>query len=943
MGKSEEMRYRLLSGWGRWTTVNWGKSMIITLVLTAILTAGVSKLTLDMTFFSIMPGTSSQVRDLKRIMSTYPAASTITVVIDGRSIEDADKAEERVKAAADAITEEFEKPQYDEWVSTVIGKLDIDYFRNHGVILSKPDDIERFTDLYDDLQLLPLITNLNNDLEREYSGNEDNLADDEEVAVNQFRGLDHILSLMARAAAGEAITDEEIDAATDEYLFGQAYFLSDDSRMALVMVEPTFTMEELDMLVDGVGTIERTSREIASEFGVTAGITGLTTVGRDEMVTSQQGLELSMIIALVLILGLMIFAFRMFSVPLISGIPLVIGIYWTMGLTGFTIRRLNIMTAMYMVALVGLGIDYAIHLLATYIQERDEGVSFLDAVGNAFGKSGSGVITGAITTAAAFFSLQITETEMMRELGLVAGLGIISELAAMFLLVPALLGFREYRREKKGRGESRLFSVVQIRSDLAGGVGKLIVRAPIAIALAVTILSVVLGTGAGRVEIEQNLMNMEAKGLETVELQDTLVEEFSMAPDGLLLITDSLEEASSLTNDLEDLDSVKYVESITPYLPTSAEMRERSPLVEDFKRHLLAGETGGDSSADGSQIDAETLLDELYRLEMNLIELDDMAFLGGMDRIANTLNDVTGRDDEGAKVAETALDRVIVALEDDPAGATGAVESAVGLTGDASPSGLAALQQRMVPILRDKLVRMSSTDPIGLDDLPPIARDSYISPEGDEYLLSIVPTRNPWEEDFRAIYTTQVASVTNRATGLILATNELNRLAEVDGLRAFIAAAVTIFILLLLDFRNFKLAVVTMVPLVFSFLALFGIMGYTGIKIDFVNIITIPLLIGIGVDDAIHISHRYLLEGPGGMERAVAKTGTAILLTSITTIIAFASFIPSIMRAMRSTGVVLSLAVALAFFFSIILHPTLLMIMVERFNLNISPWKGRKE
>ena len=103
-----------------------------------------------------------------------------------------------------------------------------------------------------------------------------------------------------------------------------------------------------------------------------------------------------------------------------------------------------------------------------------------------------------------------------------------------------------------------------------------------------------------------------------------------------------------------------------------------------------------------------------------------------------------------------------------------------------------------------------------------------------------------------------------------------------------------------------------------------------------------PLLIGIGIDDAVHINHRYLLEGPGNMQTVVSRTGTALLLTSVTTIIGFGSFIPSIMRAMRSSGIVLSLAMALAFLFSVFLHPAVLVILREKLGVNLGPWRFRK-
>ena len=77
-------------------------------------------------------------------------------------------------------------------------------------------------------------------------------------------------------------------------------------------------------------------------------------------------------------------------------------------------------------------------------------------------------------------------------------------------------------------------------------------------------------------------------------------------------------------------------------------------------------------------------------------------------------------------------------------------------------------------------------------------------------------------------------------------------------------------------------------------------MALTGIKFDFINIISIPLLVGIGIDDSVHINHRYLIEGGGRMKETLAKTGSAVALTTITTMIGFSSFIPSLMRAMRS-------------------------------------------
>ena len=918
MKGKENLRERLLEKLGRWAALNWGKSILIGAAVSLVLTAGVLNLSLEMTFFSMLPASSSQVTDLKKIISDFPLASGITVVVDGRSIENPEQAEKAVRKTVDALETRLKSADLTDYVTEVNAKADLDFYKTHGLLLADPEDIQRFSDIYSELSLNSLFTNINNDFEKEYSGQEENLADDEQLAVSQFRGLDGLFALMKTASDGGSVSDEQINSVLDNYLYGDTYFMSRDNRMALVIVQPAFDVEDIMMLSPGVAAIEKAVSETAAGFGTETGLTGLTVVAKDEMETSEQGLAGSLIISLILILVLLILVFRMFSVPLISGIPLVIGIYWAMGLTGFTIHRLNIMTAMYLVALIGLGIDYAIHLLTTYTQETDSGADFHDAIGAAFRKSGSGIITGALTTAIAFFSLLAADTDLMRELGAVAGLGILGELGAMLLLIPALLGLRHKRLLKKGKTEHRLFKRISIKSDPAAGLGKFIAKAPLVTALIITAFCLALATGAGRVEIEDNLMKMEAKGLESVELQDTLVEEFDMAPDNLFILADSIEELKAYQNGLEDLDSVKRIDSAAEMLLTDSELPLHLQALDGFRKTV-------EQQAHEPAVDGYMLTDELYRMQMNLLEMADMAYMGGMDKIFNTLNDVTGWDEEGQKINETALDRIISSLENTP-------EAGENLT---------EFQSRIMPVLKNKLLLMTEAESASIEDLPAIYRNSYISKD-NKYLMSVIPTRNPWKGEFRDIYTSQIKTVTDKGTGMLLAADQLTIMAESDGRKTAFLALGAIFIILLLDFRNLKLTVLTILPLGAAFAALFGTMGWFGIKFDFVNIISVPLLIGIGVDDAVHISHRYLLEGKGKMDEAVAKTGSAVLLTSVTTIIAFASFIPSIMRAMRSTGIVLSLAIAFAFIYSILLHPSLLILAAEKLKLKITPFGGKK-
>jgi len=577
------------------------------------------------------------------------------------------------------------------------------------------------------------------------------------------------------------------------------------------------------------------------------------------------------------------------------------------------------------VALVGLGVDYAIHLMTGFVQERDEGKPFAEALGAAFAKSGRGIVTGGVTTAAAFFALLMAESEVVRELAVVAGAGILCELVAMLVLIPVLLGWRQRRLDRRGRPDPMLHRTRRIRSDFAGVLGRWVASRPGATALGLLVVGLLLSSRAPKVELEDNLMNMEAEGLESVELQDLMVDEFGAAPDVLYIITDREDrsELPDLVDELEDLDSVKYAEAVTNWWPTEGQNAERRPFLVDIRRGL----TAEDAPKDRESPDPDWLLEELYRLEANLVEMGDLAVLGGTDRVAHALNRATGLNNDGEKVAETAFDRLFDRLE----------------SGDVDPEDLAGFQNVFSPALAARVTAMANPEPIARTDLPPITLETFLSEDGSATLLTISPRQNPWEGQNRSVFMAQVATVTDRSTGMILAADQLIKIAEQDSIRSMIAALIAVFLILLIDFRNLRLALLTFLPLLLSFGSLWGIMALVGIKFDFVNIIAIPLLVGIGIDDSVHINHRYLLEGRGRMTEALARTGSAVALTTLTTMIGFSSFIPSVMRAMRSTGIVLTLAMALAFVFSVLFHPSLLLIVSERLGWNLEPRIPAKE
>jgi len=81
-----------------------------------------------------------------------------------------------------------------------------------------------------------------------------------------------------------------------------------------------------------------------------------------------------------------------------------------------------------------------------------------------------------------------------------------------------------------------------------------------------------------------------------------------------------------------------------------------------------------------------------------------------------------------------------------------------------------------------------------------------------------------------------------------------------------------------------------------------GLMWLTGVKLNFLNFIAIPITLGIGVDYAINLVHRWRLEGPGKIAAIVRETGGAVVLCSLTTVLGYLALLQSVNPAVRSFG-----------------------------------------
>ena len=129
-------------------------------------------------------------------------------------------------------------------------------------------------------------------------------------------------------------------------------------------------------------------------------------------------------------------------------------------------------------------------------------------------------------------------------------------------------------------------------------------------------------------------------------------------------------------------------------------------------------------------------------------------------------------------------------------------------------------------------------------------------------------------------------------------------------------------ILLLIDFRKARRAVTILIPLVLSLFFRLALMSVLGMKLNIVNMMAFPLILGIGIDDAVHLYHRYLMERD--IRRTFISTGKAVMMTTLTTIMAMMSLVLSSHPGMISFAWVASMGIALCLVLDLLILPVLI-------------------
>ncbi len=920
------MRERLLNWLVMMSTTRRKVVFTVAIAVTVAMLTAATRLTVDMRWAAMLPKSLPAVSEFIRIDEAYYQPGNMIVAISGPDAvmleQITDEATtilhaELVCAEEVAAEECVEQGRYARYV---YGKQPIEWITDHALRLSKPNDARRMKDIFGDPRLLAYLTRLNDDFESEYTDSE-NVKNQERQIVASLDAVQQFAATLDSSAAGEDIDAAQVERVVRDLMSGNPYMLSLDKTMSLMMVSSVVSYDDIEHMPTLDREIERIMAPLDAKYpDYRIERTGMTAVGRDEMDSIGPITTVITLLAMVAVFLLLVWNFRSLLTPILTLGTIVVGIIWSLGVIALALGQLNLFTVMIMVILLGLGIDFSLHLATRFHEEIMAGRTMEEAMYDTLNETGKGVITGALTTAAAFYTLMIAKTAGIFEFGFCAGTGVIVTLLAVLWLLPSLLAWQAVRQQAAGKIDPSKAHNFAALGSFAVGMG----RWRYVVTPLILLLTAVGIWGGAHLGWEWNFNKLEPKGLRSVELQDEIIDKYKFSIAFSMLTVDSVEESRELRKAFREKSLVGEVDDISQWVSRPDFDDSHSHIVE--LREILtvpqAPVEFGDAAVMTEAQDIQEqlaanramLADEVDRLWANIVEIQALSIIGGQDRVvAKTTQLVGTRETRAAGMLRRIADNFLDNVDAGP-------ESAFDW------NSLNRFAAAFGQTLRPKVEQMARGDaPVTVEMVPNDMQARYMSKAGKPpYLMQITPKQNLYEREELELFQDVMSKVHPNITGMpqMIITMCIETIRE--GKIASMLAVTLILGLLLVDFRKTPLvAGLAFLPLICGTALMLGTMWLFGEKFNYVNLIALPVIIGIGVDDGVHYFHRLLHEGKGGLRRATTSVGRAMLMTSLTTMIGFGSLMFYMMEGMKSMGFALFVGVDMCFVVTITLLPAL--------------------
>ncbi|RKI62521.1 export protein [Corallococcus sp. AB049A] len=645
------------------------------------------------------------------------------------------------------------------------------------------------------------------------------------------------------------------------------YYISQDRKLLLLLIKPMWDTNEIGktkQYVDKLrGDLEQYSKGNASgvqlvedyyKMGdkktVAYGFTGSYKTAVDDSYAIEDSLQPVTIIALVAIFAITIAFFRKWAPTLIVVSGTVAGTLYTLGFTYATLGELNMITSILGGILMGFGIDYGIHFIFRTRLELGAGKPYDVAIRDAVINAGRPALVSAVVVAGSFYVLMVSEFKGFSQFGFLAGTGTLMLGFTLFSWCPALLALAG---RKNPELPQKLIGVMKPPPAVsATGKELRIPRPGLVLAVGCVIVAVVCGAAipwkSGEPPADAGF--------------------FARLPYGVRFNynTRALMPANQPSVVLQDEINARFKIASDPLAVYTKDLAETEALYKEL-------------TADPKKRPAISQVMSLF-----------------------TFVPPEGISQANAKILEEWQEEL---KEIDV--------------------------KALPPETQEKAAlffKMLEARPFDVHNVPEIYASQFrhlptTSPENHGYLTFIYPSVDLWDGKQMLQFADQTSSIKAmvtpgkftqggptgapvekefRAAGATQLYASLARMVLKDAKLTVILTALWILVMHFADFRNAKLALASVIPLTVGLAMMMGFMALFDLRLNFMNIIILPILLGFGVSHGLYLLHRFL-EGTSPLV-ALRSVGAAVASSTLTAVAGFAALLVASHNGLRSMGLV---------------------------------------
>ena len=672
------------------------------------------------------------------------------------------------------------------------------------------------------------------------------------------------------------------------------YFLSDDKSLLFILVE-TPSSEKGSFVGDqaAIETIRDAVTRLRSAFpNVQAGVTGAPALSNDEMTSAFHDSSIADVLAFALTLLVMMLAFMRVGKPVLMLGVLAVTLAWSMGVVTLTVGHLTLFSVMFISIVVGIGIDYGIYYLFRYEEEIFLGRNLREALEMAAARTGPGMLIGALTAAGTFFVLVLTDFRGIQELGFIAGIAIMLAWLGMMTVFPAVLVLVDHHHADRPRQRRpRAHQLERIRVPMLDR----LVTFPRTVLIGAGVVTVLAVWSVPRVGFDYNVLNLQAKGTESVAWERRILAGTGRSGFNGLSAATTLEELRRKQEAFEKLPSVSDVDSVLRVIPD--DQAEKIALIKSFAPLVTPVRIGRSSPVD-------------------------------LDRFRKALNDIKRRFDVVAAEAGPKLPAEVRVVREKVVAVIRLLDR---VNRDSAEAALNYLQAQLYRDFVNKfysLQRNLEPTPVTIKDVPDELRRKFIGESGT-FLIQIQPKVDIWEKAGATQFVREMRTVDPDVTGPPVITYEATVLME----RAYLTGSLYAFVLVgglsFFMIRRLRESALGLIPMVLGVLWTIGLMQVFGIKFNLANIWGLPLIIGTAAEFGLNVIVSYL-EGRSHGGPLIARSAVmGVLLNGITTMVGFGSLMIASHQGIFSLGLLLTIGSLCGLVAALVVLPVVLSLFTK--------------